>query len=489
MNSFLHHQVISFRRSRSQGGNIAARIIMALFILYFVALAIGAGFYMEKLIQSYFPDLNEIDVFNGFILYYFLADFLARTQLQELPVLGVVPYLHLNISRNKIINYLNLSGFASAFNIIPLFLFVPFIASHIMNTYGRYTGWMFIIAILSLVVFNNYLALYLKRKGASNFRYLLASLGIITALIALDYLKIISTTAFSSFIFNEILQYPIFALGFTVMAGTVFFINAQYLRKNLYIEELSKKEASKTSTDYPFFNRFGKVGELAALELKLILRHKRSRTTLYMGFIFLAYGFMFYKEPLIENNQFGHLLLAAVFVTGISIISYGQFMFAWQSAHFDGLLANKIELTHFIKAKFLLLTLSCTTLTLIATFYGFLSWKLLFLHLAAYLYNIGFGIVIVLWFASKNYKRLDLSKGASFNWQGTSAVQWIMGIPLLIIPYIIYLPFQFMGEPFWGLLALSFFGLINLLMRKFWIKQLTKIVLKKRYKIAEGFRE
>lgn len=489
MYTFLNHQFIAFRRSRNQGGNIVARGIMFLFVVYFIAMAIGAGFYMEQLIQSIFPGRNEIDVFNGFILYYFLADFLLRTQLQELPVLSIVPYLHLNISRRRIINYLNLTGLVSAFNIIPLFLFLPFIISNIVNSYGDFAGSMFIIAIFSLVVFNNYLALYLKRKWASNFTYLLVSLAVVTALIALDYFKIISTKAFSSFIFCEILEQPLLALGFTIIAGTIFFINAKYLRKNLYIEELSKKEESKTSTDYPFLNRFGKVGELTALELKLILRHKRSRTSLYGGFIFLAYGFMFYKEPLLENNQFGSMLFAAIFVTGISLIIYGQFMFGWQSAHFDGLLANKIDLEDFIKAKFLLMTISCTVITLIATFYGFISWKLLLLHLAAYLYNIGFGIVIVLWFATKNYKRLDLSSGSSFNWQGTGAVQWIMGIPLLVIPFLIYLPFQLVGQPFWGLFALSFFGIINLLMRNFWIKQLTKILLKQRYKIAEGFRE
>lgn len=489
MYTLLNHQLIAFRRSRSQGGNIAARGIMFLFVLYFVALAIGAGFNMEQLIQSIFPGMNAIVVFNGFILYYFLADFLLRTQLQELPILSIVPYLHLNISRIRIINYQNLTGLVSAFNIIPLFLFLPFIASNIVNSYSDFTGSMFAIAILSLVVFINYLALYLKRKWASNFIYLLVSLAVVIALVALDHFKIISTSVISSFVFGEILNQPLLALGFTFIAGTMFFINVRYLRKNLYVENLSKKEESKTSTDYAFLNRFGKVGELTALELKLILRHKRSRTSLYGGFIFLAYGFMFYKEPFLENNQFGSMLFAAIFVTGISLVIYGQFMFAWQSAHFDGLLANKIDLGDFIKAKFLLLTISCTVITLIATFYGFISWKLLLLHLAAYLYNIGFGIVIVLWFATKNYKRLDLSSGSSFNWQGTGAVQWIMGIPLIVIPFLIYLPFQLAGQSFLGLYALSFFGIISLLMRNFWIKHLTRIVLKQRYKIAEGFRE
>ena len=150
---------------------------------------------------------------------------------------------------------------------------------------------------------------------------------------------------------------------------------------------------------------------------------------------------------------------------------------------------NKIDIKNFIKAKFLLFTISCTIITLLASFYGFMSYKLLLLHLAAYLYNIGFATVIVLYFATMNYKRLDITQSASFNWQGVGATQWILGFPLLLIPFVIYLPFSFLDKPFWGLAALGAFGLITLLMRNFWIDLIVKRFEKQRYKIAEGFRE
>ena len=118
-----------------------------------------------------------------------------------------------------------------------------------------------------------------------------------------------------------------------------------------------------------------------------------------------------------------------------------------------------------------------------------MSYKLLLLHLAAYLYNIGFATVIVLYFATMNYKRLDITQSASFNWQGVGATQWILGFPLLLIPFVIYLPFSFLDKPYWGLVALGAFGLITLLMRNFWVNLIVKRFEKQRYKIAEGFRE
>ncbi|MEO6819962.1 MAG: DUF5687 family protein [Ginsengibacter sp.] len=486
---FLGHQIKSFSRSRNQAGNIVMRIVMFLLILYFLVIAIAAGFFLNKLIASAFPGKNVIEIFYGFILYYFLADFLMRMQLQDLPTLSIVPYLHLNIRKKTLVNFLNIKSLFSAFNLIPILLFVPFTIMVISKQNGVFPAFMIIVSILSLMFFNNFLVLYLKRKSISNILYLLIGIIVIGGLSALEFFKIISIAAFANKIFSAVVTQPLFALGFTFLAIIMFVINSRYLRSNLFTEELSKKEKNKTSTDYPFLNRFGKTGELAALELKLILRHKRPRNALMMGLIFLLYGFIMYKPGAIASNDFTIIIFGAFFMTGIFIISYGQFMFGWQSGHFDGILTNKVNFRNFIKAKFLLFTLASSALTLLSLFYGFMSWKLLVVEIALYFYNIGFSTLIVLFFAMYNYKRLDLSKGASFNWQGSGASQWLMSIPLLLFPFLIYLPFHFLKEPFWGIAAIGIFGIITLLMRNVWINLLTKKFEKQRYKIAEGFRE
>ena len=480
---------MDFWRSRNKAGSIAANLLLGFFMLYFLVLAVGVGFWMTKILEMAFPGQNVITVFNGYILYYFLFDLAIRTQMQELPTLSIVPYLHLRIKRKTIVNFLNIKSLFSLFNILPLFVFLPFSLMKIGTTYGALTALMYVVSILSLVVFNNYLVLYLKRKSINNFSYFLFIIGLVVALGGLDYYHIISVRDFSNLIFVNITKYPFLGLIFTLAAVAIFIVNSNYLRANLYTEELSTKDDKKTSTDYPFLNRFGKVGELAALELKLILRHKRSRGSVLMGLAFLAYGFIFYKGPMIEKDEFGKLLFAALFMTGIGILTYGQFMFAWQSTHFDGLLVSKIDFKDFIKAKFLLFTISSTIITILASFYGFMSYKLLLLHAAAYLYNIGFATVIVLYFATLNYKRLDITKSASFNWQGIGATQWILGLPFILTPIFIYMPFGIMNKPYWGLGAIALFGLITLLMRNFWVDLLVKKFEKQRYKIAEGFRE
>ncbi|MGM9476760.1 DUF5687 family protein [Pedobacter sp. GSP4] len=489
LNTFLSHQWKSFWRSRNRGSSIAGQIVLGFFMLYFLALALGAGFGMSVFLPKIFPNQDVIKSFNGIILYYFAFDFIMRLQFQELPTLSIIPYLHLRIQRSKIIKFLNVKALFSAFNLWPFFIFLPFCFIKIAPTYGALTTLMYIVSIFSIMVFNNYLVLYIKRKSITNVLYTFFGLVVIATFAALEYYKVISIMAGSDAVFRAIAKQPLYGFIFTIAAFAIFYFNSSFLRKNLYVEELSTKQEKKGSTDYAFLNRFGKVGELAALELKLILRHKRPRSSVILGFFFLFYGFIFYKEQAIARDAFGQMMFGAIFMTGISIIIYGQFMFAWQSAHFDGILANKIDFKDFIRAKFLLFTIGCTIITLLASFYGFLSPKLLLLHIAAYLYNIGFGTVVVLYLATLNYKRLDITKAASFNYQGTGATQWLLMFPYALTPILIYLPFGIMDKPYWGLLVVSVFGLSMLLLRGFWVNYIAKRFEKQRYKIAEGFRE
>jgi hypothetical protein len=489
LSTFLSHQRKSFWRSRNRGSSIAGQIVLGFFMLYFFAVAVGIGFGMSIFLPKIFPDQNILTSFNGIILYYFAFDFIMRMQFQELPTLSIIPYLHLKIQKSKIIKFLNVKALFSAFNIWPFFIFLPFCFIKISVEYGALVTIMYIVSIFSIMIFNNYLVLYIKRKSITNTLYTFLGLVVIAAFAALEYYKVISIMAGSDVVFRAIAAQPLYGFAFTIAAVGIFYFNSNFLRKNLYVEELSTKQEKKGSTDYAFLNRFGKVGELAALELKLILRHKRPRSSVILGFFFLFYGFIFYKEKAIDRDAFGQMMFGAIFMTGVSIIIYGQFMFAWQSAHFDGILANKINFKDYIRAKFLLFTIGCTIITLLASFYGFLSPKLLLLHLAAYLYNIGFGTVVVLYLATLNYKRLDITKAASFNYQGTGATQWLLMFPYALTPILIYVPFGMLNKPYWGLVAVSVFGLAMLLLRGFWVNYIAKRLELQRYKIAEGFRE
>jgi hypothetical protein len=489
LSTFLNHQWKAFWRSRNKGGTIAAQIFMGLMVLYLLVLALILGFKLREMIAYFLPGKDVMFVFNGFILYYFAVDFVMRIQLQDLPTLSIVPYLHLNIPRSKIVRFLNVRAIFTAFNLFPLILFLPFCSTAVAQSYGPLTAIMYSISIIALCIFNNYTALYLKRLTINKTYLIFVVMGFIAAVGLLEYFKVFSIASISNSVFVFISKYPLAALVFPVMAGTVFFVNANYLRSNLYTEELTNGEEKKASTDYPFLDRFGEIGTLIALELKLIFRHKRPRSAVIASLIFVFYGLLFYKQDLLAKDSFGMMIFAATFMTGSSISIYGQFMFGWQGSHFDGLLVSRVNLRNFIKAKFLMFTLASTIMTLVVSLYGFMSWKILLVQFSAYLYNIGFGTVIILYFATRNYKAIDLSKSSGFNYQGVGASQFVLLLPYFLTPYLFYTPFAMAGLPYLGLGCISVVGLLLLITRSFWVEFILSELNKRKYKIAAGFRE
>lgn len=486
--TFLHHQWTGFWRSRNKGATIAAQVIMGIFALYLVGVCFLVAFVIEDLINKFMPGSDVFVVFNGIILYYFAIDFIARLQIQELPTLAITPYLHLNIPKRKLVNFLQLRSLISVINIFPLIIFSPFCILSISAEYGYFACIIYLTAIFSLVIFNNYAALYFKRISAENIKVVIPAILILALVAGLEYLKIFSIAAFSDTLFSYISFHPLAGLFFPAMALIMYLINDRYLRNNLYMENLTAGEEKKSSTDYPFLDRFGAAGTLAALEIKLILRNKRSYATVTKGLILLFYGFFFYKKDVLESSQFAKMLFPAVFMTGNTILIYGQFMFGWQGAEFDGMLSNKVSIRDFFRAKFILLTISASLLTALTTFYAFLSWKILMVHLAAYLYNIGVSTIIVLYFATRNYKYIDISKGARFSWEGISASTMLLSLPVLLSPYIIYFPLSLI-DSYLGIAGISIFGIAGLLSRSFWISFLQREFNNRKHKIAAGFRE
>lgn len=486
--TFLRHQWIAFWRSRNKGGTIAAQVLMGFLVLYLIGVCIFTGILLDDLMEKFMPAKDIYFTYNALIVYYFGLDFIFRLQVQELPAMEVKPYLHLKIARNKLAGFLHTRSLLSPINIFPLLIFTPFCITNIIEEYSAVVGAMYFIAILSLVVFNNFTALYVKRKSAENIRLIVPAAAVFGLLAALEYLKYVSVASLSDTVFSYIASVPLAGMVFPVLTYTAYTVNDRYLKNNLYLEELSAAQIRKKPSDYQFLNWFGEAGMLAALELKLIIRNKRPRATVTKGLILLIYGFIFYKEELLLDNQFGKLIFPAVFMTGNTILIYGQMMFGWQGAEFDGLLANRISIEAFFKGKYILLILSSFILTLAISLYGFISWKILVLQVACCLYNTGVSTFIMLYFATRNYKFVNISQTARLNWQGVSATTMLMTLPFVIAPYLVYLPLSLIS-PWFGLAGMTALGLTGLLSYNYWIRILVREFNNRKHKIAAGFRE
>jgi hypothetical protein len=126
---------------------------------------------------------------------------------------------------------------------------------------------------------------------------------------------------------------------------------------------------------------------------------------------------------------------------------------------------------------------------LLGLLYSFISWKLIPIFIASWLFNIGIHSVLTAFIGTRNYKMLDLSKGASFNYQGTGAAQWLYSLVILVVGAIIYLPFALLINKWSGIAAIGILGFICLMMQDWWLDKLTIQFQKHKYKMLDGFRE
>ncbi|MDB5031150.1 DUF5687 family protein [Mucilaginibacter sp.] len=489
ISTFFKHELKAFWRSKNTGKNLAIRIIMAVLILYLFLNMLVVGFFMDTVLKKVFPHDALIFSFCGIILIYYLSELFSRLQLQELPTLRVQPYLQLPIKRNSIVGYLALTALFSVFNLWPIILFFPFIFKVILHDAGGLVALAFIISILGISIFNNYLALYIKRKSNLNGWIFLIVAAVLVLIGLSDFMwHIISIRNISYLFFGNLINHPVLALVPVLLGAGMYYLNFLYLKQNLYLEELStKKEKYKSSTEFPILNSFGATGDLVANEIKLILRNKRPRSALIMSLFFLLYGLIFYANPGMKNSDAPRVFVG-MFMTGFFIINYGQFMYSWQASHFDGLMVSKISFTNFLKGKYLLFTTVSTLAFILTTPYVYFGWRILMIHFVMYLWNLGVTANIVLYFANRNAKRIDLSKGASFNWEGVGATQLMLSFLLLLPPFVIYVPLKFLGYPNLAFALMAAIGVIGVFTRSYWIKTLEADFYQRKFTITEGFR-
>src|SRR5690606_40180461 len=99
-----------------------------------------------------------------------------------------------------------------------------------------------------------------------------------------------------------------------------------------------------------------------------------------------------------------------IFVTGIFLINFGQFIPAWDSGYYKMLMSQNIKYEHYLKSKFTLMALSVVILFVLSIPYVYFGWKILLAHCAAAIYNIGVNTHVILYGGSFNRKKIDLNQ-------------------------------------------------------------------------------
>ena len=478
-------------RARGFYKNLVTNIIMGAFALYMASMFLILGFFMGDMLEEIDTALNPVEVFNGAILWIVIIGVFFRFFIQQLNTMNLPTYQMLPIKRSTFLNFLILKPLLSPFNYLTLLLIIPFAVKSATYYCNGVVAFQLVVNFVFIIWFNSLFAAFLKRKFGSNILSFFIFLAIIGIFVGLEYFGWFSLSNVSAVIFNFLTQNILFSLLLLLLPVGGFLLNKWFFAQNFYIETFNKKitkQENISTTSLSFLDRFGVIGDLISLELKLILRHKRTKSMMYVSILFLFYGLIFYTNDAYTNMSW-MLFFAALFITGFMMIMYGQWVISWDSTHFDSLMTKNIPIRSYIKANYYLLAAFNIVCFVLTTPYFLFGEHIMYLHIAAFLFNIGINIPVLLYFATYNRKRIELSQGTAFNYQGTTFKSFLIMIPVLMIPIIIVTLFSVIFNEKIALWTISMIGLIGLFLHKPILSLCVKQFNAQKYKLAEGFRE
>ncbi|MBC6997523.1 DUF5687 family protein [Cytophaga sp. FL35] len=475
----------SFFRSSSLGKSLGIKIFMGFMAVYLavslIMSGIGAYFALEKI----FPESGPFQIINRFLIYYFCLELFIRYFMQKLPVMDIKPFLILPIKKSSITHYILGRSAVSFYNFLSLFFFLPFCVVLLYKGFPvlNVLGWL--MGIIALVLTINYINFLVNKSD----RILIAVATIIGAFYALEYFDIVSITEYFGALFYRLYEQPylvIIPIGLVVL---VYWLNYKFLRTKLFLDAtLENKTKEAQTSDMAWTRRFGKIAPFLQLDLKLIWRNKRTKTQVFISLAMILYGLIFYTM-----KDFGPtspmLVFVGIFMTGIFLMNFGQFIPAWDSEYYSMMMSQNIPLRDYLESKAGLIYVSVVVMFLLSIPYVYFGWEALAINFACALYNLGVNVPVILFFGSMNKKRIDLAKSAMGNMQGASAAQFLVGIPLFGLPMILFVVLSWVGSFQMAISVMALLGILGFALRKPILDNITKIYAKKKYGMIAGFKE
>lgn len=484
---FISFEWKQFFRSSNWQKSIALNVLMIFLALWMIVTFLALGVILFPMLKKLYPGNDPFVMFNGFLFYWIIADLMLRFFLQKLPVMSVKPLLTLPVKRKTIVNYVLRKSAFSFFNFLPFFAIIPFSLMLLENGYNATDIVVWVFAILLVTLINNYLNFIIENLSSQIELSFLPIILVTGSLSALNHFEIVSFAELVSNGILTIVDSPVYILILVLILIVLYSLNFKALKQKLYIDNsLKTKTQQAKETNLEWTRRFGDIASFLQLDIKLITRNKRAKSSIWILLIGLLYGLFFYPQPMYRDFE-PLFIFIGIFVTGIFLINFGQFIPAWDSAYYKLLMSQNIKYEKYLKSKFTLLVASVVIMFLLSIPYVYFGWKILLAHFAAAVYNVGVNTHVILFAGSYNRKKINLDERAAFNWQGTGAVQWLVGIPLMLFPMLLF------GLLFWafnfevGVISITSLGVLGIVFHQKIMKLIITKYSESKYKMIDSF--
>jgi hypothetical protein len=484
---YLSHQWKAFIRNERWRRGLFSRILFILLIAYFLLLAVAFSLNMNYILKSIGG--HPVDTFNKILLWYFAVDLLMRSIFQPLPSIQIIPYLRLNILRGSIIRNLLYKSIWNVFNLLPLIIFTSFTLKILPEYYSGGISLFYMATILSFIMLNNFIAMllgYLSQKNIIFFLIPIVLIGIFSLLQVLGF----SVSNLSVTLGKSILQGNVFIILSGVLLLIVsLYVSFKLLRSNFYLDTISSRQMEKKfGLGMDKLSAWGEMGSYLLLEINLFMRNKRPRQSLLILPLLVIYFLFSSTREMNKGVNMG--LFMILMCIGLGAAIYGQFMFSWESSYFDGLMARKLNFKRYILVKYYIMC-ALSTLVFIPFFIMYVMQGKIepYTLVSFYLFTMGIVTFMVMWFATFNNGRIDLSRSQMFNYQGIKGSQFILSFVIMLIPFGLFLLIKYLTDELIASIIFSSVGLLFISTHQWWIQNIIiRRFIARKYSNMEGYR-
>jgi hypothetical protein len=475
----------SFFRSASFATNLALKIIMGLGALYFMVCFAILGSAVFFILKE--EGLEPLSTINTYIIYYLVGDLIMRWLIQKMPVTNIKPLLTLPIKRSTIVHYSLGKTAISFFNIIHAFFFLPFTIVLLIEGYG-YQAILWHLAMMALIYANNFLNVIINNKDIVFYPLvaIVASLGLA------QYYQFFNITEYTKPFFqgmydtNYLFLIPILLLIIT------YYFSFNFFKNDLNLDTgLAKKSAEARTEDLTWLNQFGTLGTFLKNDIKLLKRNKRSRTTVFMSFLFVFYGFFFFTNSIeAYNNPVMHVF-AGIFVSGGFLFTFGQFVPSWDSAYYQLMMSQNISYRQYLNSKWWLMVIATIISTVIASFYLYFGWQTYMLIVVGAIYNIGVNSHLVLLGGAFVKTPIDLTMAnkAFGDKQAFNMKTLLISLPKLLVPMLLYAAGYYLFSANIGFLFVAIAGILGFALRNTVFSKIEKIYKTEKYATIAAYKQ
>ena len=431
-------------------------------------------------------------VMNSGLIFILALDFLLRLPFLKTPTQEVKPYLLLPIKRSRLIDFLLLRSGLNSFNLLWFFLFVPFAIITVTKFYGIGGVLTYCIGIWLLIVFNNYWYLLCRTLMDERIWWVLLPIavygGIAAALFIPDNSPLFGffIDLGEGFITGNILTFICVLVAITLM----WFINRSIMQKLVY-NELNKTEDTtvqvKTVSEYKFLDRYGEIGEYIRLELKLLLRNKVCRKSLYsVTAIVLIFSLTISFSDIYDGGSRDFFVLYNYIIFGILFLSP---LMSYEGNYIDGLMSRKESIYSLLRAKYILYSIALI-IPFVLMIPGMVTGRVSVLGCIAWIVFVPGAVYFCLFqLAVYNNKTLDLNAKMTGRQNVGTGLQNLIsgaafGVPLLLF-FVLNATVGKEITP-WILLVI---GILFIATSRWWLRNVYHRFMKRRYKNMEGFHD